>query len=97
MSEDFVQISRDKMIRKDCLDVSDYLLNIIENIVNGLLKFKPNLEVNDIKNFSTFPKLPVMWNQFVLVGIIRSYLEDKFEIKNDSAMYDSVNFTIIKR
>ncbi len=97
MSEDFVQISRDKMIRKDCLDISDYSLNIIENIVNGLLKFKPNIEVNDIRNFSTFPKLPVIWNQFVLVGIIRSYLEDKFGIKNDSAMYDSVNFTIIKK
>jgi hypothetical protein len=97
MSDDFVQVSKDKMIRKDILNISDNDINKIENILNGLIKFKPAIEEGLIKNFSYFPKLNILWDYYLLIGIIRSYFDDKFEVMNEGTMYDKVKFTFKKR
>jgi hypothetical protein len=97
MSDDFVQVSKDKMIRKDILNISDNDINKIENILNGLIKFKPVIDEGLIKNFSYFPKLNILWDYYLLIGIIRSYFDDKFEVMNEGTMYDKVKFTFKKR
>ena len=97
MSEEFVQVSIDKMIKKDSLSLSDIDLNRIGTILMGLFNLTKKIEVSLLKNFTTFPKLNIVWTHYVLVGIIRSYLDDKFEITNDGAMYDKVKFFVTKK
>ena len=40
------------------------------------------------------PKLDRAWNKYLLVGIIRSYFKDEYEIENTERFYDTTEFII---
>lgn len=40
------------------------------------------------------PKIEKPWNKYLLVGIIRSYFDEEFEVENTANQYFSTDFIV---
>lgn len=94
MGEKFIQVEQQKMIKIANFKISSSMLFRVEQIMKYLLKKTPVFDLATIKNFSTFPQVSFPWNEYLLIGIIKTYLKDEFEIKTIGSMYDKVKHYI---
>lgn len=97
MSDEFVQVNIDTMVKKKLMNIDDKFLNKFENLFN--LVFSKVDEVNT-KTFNGYNLLPNLsnytWNKYLLVGIIRTYFSDKYDIENTDRHFDITDFIIRK-
>jgi hypothetical protein len=82
------------MIRIEHLKINSTMLFRIEQIMKYLLKKSPVFDVGTIKNYSSFPEISLDWNEYLLIGIIKTFLKDEFEIKATGNMYDKVKYYV---
>lgn len=81
MSEEFVQIDETMMVKKDIFNISSDLLRRITRNLDIYFKNEEVLNTKTFKSYFTFPKLEgYEWNKHLLIGIIRSYLNEKYII-----------------
>lgn len=94
MSDSYVQINKDTMLKKDKFNLSDENLKEIANILS--LLFTKHNEINTayFKGYNIFPALRYSWNKYLLVGIIRTYLFDEYSIENTENNYVQTDFII---
>ena len=52
------------------------------------------LDTSVFKGYQMLPKMTVPWNKYLLIGIIRSYFDEQFEIENKNNMYNNTDFVI---
>ena len=93
LSDEYVQINKDEMMKKEKLNITEENLNKIKELINLILnngKFK----VSDFNGYFMLPKIDKPWNKYMLVGIIRSYFGDQYAIENTTNFYDTTDFTI---
>ena len=93
LSDEYVQISKDGMIKKDKFNISEENLLKIKELVDLMLK-NNNLKTEEFNGYFMLPKLDRPWNKYMLVGIIRSYFRDEYEIENTTRYYDTTDFII---
>ena len=93
LSDEYVQISKDGMIKKDKFNISEENLLKIKELVDLILK-NNNLKTEEFNGYFMLPKLDRPWNKYMLVGIIRSYFKDEYEIENTTRFYDTTDFII---
>lgn len=94
MSDEYVQINIDTMIRKDKFGITKEQLNQLNQILNLILDKFGELDTSFFKGYQMLPKMPYPWNKHLLIGIIRSYLDEKYEIENKNNMYNITDFVI---
>lgn len=94
ISDEFVQIDADTMVKKEKFNISNVELEEINRIMNFLLDKYKVLDTKYIKNYSLFPKIKYSWNKYMLVGILRTYFPEYYDIKNISNTYLNVDFEI---
>lgn len=93
LSDEYVQISKDGMIKKDKLDISKENLLKIKELIDLILKTN-DLKTEEFNGYFMLPKLNRPWNKYLLVGIVRSYYRDEYEIENTAKFYDQTDFII---
>ena len=93
LSDEYVQISKDGMIKKDKFYISEENLLKIKELVDLILK-NNNLKTEEFNGYFMLPKLDRPWNKYMLVGIIRSYFREEYEIENTTRFYDTTDFII---
>ena len=93
LSDEYVQISKDGMIKKDKFNISEENLLKIKELVDLILK-NNNLKTEEFNGYFMLPKLDRPWNKYMLVGIIRSYFKEEYEIENTTRFYDTTDFII---
>lgn len=93
LSDEYVQISKEGMIKKDKFNISEKNLLKIKELVELILK-NNNLKTEEFNGYFMLPKLDRPWNKYMLVGIIRSYFSDEYEIENTTRFYDTTDFII---
>lgn len=93
LSDEYVQISKDGMIKKDKFNISEENLLKIKELVDLILK-NNNLKTEEFNGYFMLPKLDRPWNKYMLVGIIRSYFREEYEIENTTRFYDTTDFII---
>lgn len=94
MSDNFVQIDVDTMVKKEVLDLSEEDLRQIKKLINLLLNNFECIDTRTFNGYSMLPKLKYDWNKYLLVGIIRTYLSDSFNIDNTESTYHKTDFII---
>lgn len=94
MSDEYVQVNIDTMMRKESLGISPEQISQLKQILHLIFAKYPELDTNIFKGYAILPKMPVPWNKYLLVGIIRSYLDEEFEVKNKSNAYHNTDFVI---
>ena len=71
------------------------ILNLlkIKELIDLILKTN-DLKTEEFNGYFMLPKLNRPWNKYLLVGIVRSYYRDEYEIENTAKFYDQTDFII---
>lgn len=93
ISDEYIQISVDELIRKEKFNISDEDLEKIHNLLEQVLK-RGSLKTENFDGYFMLPKLGKSWNQYLLVGIIRTYFKNEYIVENTDKFYDSTNFIV---
>ena len=93
LSDEYVQISEDTMIRKNKFNISEENLSKIKELLDLVLK-NNEFKTEEFNGYFMLPKLDRTWNKYLLVGIIRSYFRDEYEIENTTKYYNTTDFVI---
>ena len=94
MSDEYVQINIDTMVRKEKLGITQEQLTQLNQLLDLIFDKYNELDTSVFKGYQMLPKMPVPWNKYLLIGIIRSYFDEQFEIKNKNNMYNNTDFVI---
>ena len=93
LSDEYIQVNKDSMIRKDELSLTNEQLQKIDNFMELLLKNK-EIKTDDFDGYFMLPRLTRGWNKYLLVGIIKTYFREKYDIQSTSNFYDKTDFII---
>ena len=93
LSDEYVQISKDSMIKKDKFNISEESLLKIKELLDLILKNNV-LKTEEFNGYFMLPKLDRPWNKYLLAGVIRSYFRDEYEVENTTKHYDTTDFII---
>lgn len=96
LSDDYVQINIDTMVKKEKVGVTNDLLKEFEDIFRLIFS---NCDIVDTRNFNGYailPKFNYGWSKHLLAGIIRTFLSDKYEVENTESTYDTTDYIIRK-
>ena len=97
MSEEYVQVSVDSMIRKDAFEINDEELSEIDGSLKLILTRMKLIDTKTFKGYYIFPQINKKWNKYLLIGILRTYFGDKYDIENTEKTYDVTDFLIRRR
>ena len=93
-SEYYVQIDADKMVSKESMEIEPDALYKIQKEIAFYIKSFGKITVDSYKDYDSLPSLIYKWNPYLLVGILRTYLNDYFEVKSSGGNYKSTEYTI---
>ena len=93
LSDEYVQINKDSMMKIEKFEISEDKLERIKDFVDLLLKGK-DFRTDNFDGYFMLPKLNKPWNKYLLIGIIRSYFKDEYEIENTTKFYDTTEFIV---
>ena len=66
----------------------------IKKVIDLILDNFDVIETIKFNGYSLLPKISYVWNKYLLVGIIRSYLSEYYDIKNTENMYSNTDFEV---
>lgn len=93
MSDEYVQVSIDRMVKKSAFNMQDETLEEIRNTVSTMIKYSGDIDTRKFKGYNMLPKIKYPWSKYLLVGIVRSFL-DEFEVVNTDTFYNKTDFII---
>lgn len=94
MSDNFVQVNIETMIRKDKFEMTDAQVKELDNLVNLIIGRFEQIDTRSFNGYQMLPKVKYHWNKYLLAGVVRSYLADKYEVTNTENSYDLTDFII---
>lgn len=94
LSDEYVQIDIDTMIKMDSFKISEEQLNKIDDLIDLILKSKKEINTNSFDGYLMLPQLNEKWNKYMLAGIVRSYFIDKYSVENTTNTYTNTDFII---
>lgn len=94
MSDIFVQIDVDKMVKKDLVGADENSIRNIKKTINLLLNNFNEIDTRKFNGYSMFPKLKYGWNKYLLAGITRTFLSDDFVVDYTENKYKTTDFII---
>ncbi len=99
ISDDYVQVDRRRVVRKDVLDISKEDLDTIESFINTLIDENGGvLKAEDVTDFSSLPLIQnYPWCSELLTGITRSYLYNNLKVVSTTNNLRTARFRIKKK
>ena len=94
MSDEYVQVDIDEMVKIEKINLSSIILSNIKKTIDLILDNFDFIDTSKFNGYSLFPKIGYVWNKYLLVGIIRTYFSDYYEIKNTENMYRNTEFEV---
>lgn len=94
ISEDFVQVSLDKLIAKENFFISETDITKIKDELRFFISSFGAINTKVYNGYTQMPKIEYPWNKYLLVGIVRTYLKNDFEIEYTTNSYDLTDFII---
>lgn len=98
-SDLFVQIDKETIVRKENLTINKYELESINKYLKLYSDNYGSCYTSKINSYVNFPKLRYSWNKYLLLGVIRSYLMNEYNIIqiNKSKNYLNLEFEIRRK
>jgi len=97
LSDEFIRIDIDTCIRKDSLNLTQDLIEKIDEITSSFMMNKGYISLKKINDFFYYPDLGIEWTQFLLESIIYEYSNKLKIIKLDYRDYRYVAGIIVDR
>lgn len=96
-SENPVQINIDTAVKKELLMLNENTLKDIKKDLDYYINSFGPIDSRNYKDYSNLPRLRAGWNKYLLVGIIRTFLNDNYIIEYTDSMYNMTNFIIRRK
>lgn len=96
MSDEFVQINIDTMIKKELLGFIEIKKKEFIDLFDLIFTKFEFVDTRTFNGYAMLPSLEYKWNKYLLVGVIRSFFLNQFEIQNTDNMYNQTDFIIKK-
>ena len=96
MSDEFVQINIDTMIKKELLGFIEIKKKEFIDLFDLIFAKFEFVDTRTFNGYAMLPSLEYKWNKYLLVGVIRSFFLNQFEIQNTDNMYNQTDFIIKK-
>lgn len=96
MSEDYVQVEIDTMVKKELIGATSYFINEFRKTLNLLLNAYECIDTRKFKGYVVFPNLRYRWNKYLLAGVVRTFFAGEFTAQNTNSTYDVTDFIIRK-
>lgn len=95
-SEQFLQIDKDTVIKKEKACLNKYELEVISKCIKLHIDNYKVLKFSKFTSYINLPKLKYNWNKYLLLGIVRSFFKNTFSIIqiNKSNNYLNLEFKI---
>ena len=91
----FMQITKDSMKLREDLGFSSNEIHSINSIIDTYIKRFQLIDLSSTNVYSIIPKKDgVIWGKYSLLGFIRSFLGDVYDIEYTDKTYDKTNFII---
>lgn len=94
MSDEFVQVNIETMVKKSKINIDQKKLDEIQSLIELIIKRFGKLDTRQFNGYQMFPNMEYHWNKYLLVGIVRTYLSDRFTIDNTTNFYNDTDFII---
>lgn len=94
MSDEYVQVDIDEMVKIEKLNLNEITIKEIKKVIDLILNNFDVIETTKFNAYSLFPKISYVWNKYLLIGIIRSYLSEFYNIKNTKNTYSDTDFEV---
>lgn len=94
MSDNFVQVSMDTMVKKEFVGFTEKFSNEFVKLLNMMFTKIDSINTSSFRGYAMLPKLEYRWNKYLLVGIIRTFYSNVFEVENTSSFYNFTDFII---
>lgn len=94
MSDEYVQVDIDEMVKIEKLNLNEVTIKEIKRVIDLILDNFNVIETSKFNAYSLLPKISYVWNKYLLVGIIRSYLSEYYDIKNTENTYSNTDFEV---
>ena len=94
MSDEYVQVDIDEMVKIEKLNLNEVTIKEIKKVIDLILDNFNVIETSKFNAYSLMPKISYVWNKYLLVGIIRSYLSEYYDIKNTENTYSNTDFEV---
>lgn len=96
MSDNYVQVSMDTMYRKDVFQFSPETLEKIKVLLDLLILKFEKIDTSEFKGYHMFPKCFFPWNKYLMVGIVRTFFQNEYQVENTEKFYNLTDFIIKK-
>lgn len=94
MSDNFVQVDLDKMVKKEYVGLTEENIRNIKKIIKLLINNFGEIDTRTFNGYSMFPKLKYDWNKYLLAGIVRTFLSDDYTVDYTDNTYRTTEFII---
>ena len=81
LSEDYVQVSQDKIVRKNLIGMDENLLRSIGSELAFYINSFGDISSETYVGYSSLPALNYEWNKYLLLGVVRSFFPNQFNIE----------------
>ena len=96
MSDDYTQVNVDTMVKKELLGVTDNFIKEFSEMFSLIFSKSEIVDTRKFNGYMLLPSLEYKWNKYLLVGVIRTYFNDVYEVENTSKFYNYADFIIRK-
>ncbi len=94
IADDYVQVDQERAVKKEKYDLDEDKLDEIEKELRYYIKSFGKIDSETFIGYSSLPNVGRIWNKYLLLGIVRTYLNDVFKIDYNSGTYKTFTFTI---
>ena len=94
ISDDYVLVDQERAVKKDLFDIEDKKIDDIRHELEYYIRSFGAIDSEKYNGYSSLPKLTRLWNKYLLLGIVRTYLKEHFKIAYSGGTYKTFTFTI---
>ena len=96
MSENYVQITNGAMVKKEKIKINDIDLKRLSELLELIISKSGDINTNEFSGYSMLPNLNYPWNKYLLAGVARTFLGEKFIVESYGSDYRIADFIIKK-
>lgn len=93
ISDTMVLVDNNKLINKEVIEINETEIENVKKILNLILMKESLIHIKIFRKYNILPKLKYEWNKYLLYGIIKSYLDDEYDIEV-TTMFDKFEYII---
>lgn len=94
LSDEYVQIDKQTLVRKNIIGLDENVINSIKKELSFYIQSFGTIDSAAYNGYSSLPTLEYKWNKYLLVGIVRAFLNDTFAIKDNGKQYDKAEYKL---